>query len=83
MSQSERILYHLSQGKPISPITALSEYGCFRLASRINELRRLGYDITTEIKEKYSDNEQGIVRYAEYRLRVADRLGEIVPLNRL
>ena len=75
MSQSEKILYHLSSGKTISPLEALQSYGCFRLASRISELKREGHDIVTTIKESY--REDGVKRYAEYRLRIADKLGEI------
>lgn len=51
MSQARQILEHLQEHKSISPLQALYQYGCFRLASRINELRELGYDIkTTMIK---------------------------------
>jgi hypothetical protein len=76
MSQSEKILYHLSSGKSITPIEALQSYGCFRLASRISELKREGHDIVTNIKETWTQ-EGGLKRYAEYRLRIADKLGEI------
>lgn len=75
MSQSEKILYHLSSGKTITPLEALQSYGCFRLASRISDLKREGHDIVTTIKESYGDD--GVKRYAEYRLRIADKLGEI------
>jgi len=75
MSQTEKILYHLSSGKTISPLEALQSYGCFRLASRISDLKREGHDIVSNIKESYG--EDGVKRYAEYRLRIADKLGEI------
>ncbi len=77
MSQSERILYFLSEGNTITPLEALKMFNCFRLASRIAELRSEGYDIVTRIKEVYRDGE-GVVRFAEYKLRVADKLGDIV-----
>lgn len=79
MSQTDKILFHLSQGKTLTPLEALSLFGCFRLASRINELRSKGYDIVTTILEKYDPEEQGVKRYAQYHLRVRDALGEIVP----
>ena len=47
MTQCEQILEHL-QGGPITPITALNMYGCFRLAARINDLRAEGHKIKTE-----------------------------------
>lgn len=61
MSQRDRILMHLKRG-PITPIQALEKFGCFRLASRINELRTAGHRIDTEIVRK------GEKRYARYRL---------------
>ena len=48
LSQREMIKAHLLQNKSITPIEALEKYGCFRLASRISELRREGWDIETE-----------------------------------
>ena len=45
MTQTEQILAHLKRGKSLTPIDALNEFGCFRLASRILDLRSMGYDI--------------------------------------
>ena len=47
MSQKSRILNHLRTGRAITQIEALNLFGCFRLASRIEELRSQGYDIKT------------------------------------
>ena len=47
MSQKSRILNHLKTGQDITQIEALNLFGCFRLASRIEELRSQGYDIKT------------------------------------
>lgn len=44
-TQSENILAHLESGIPLTPIDALNLYGCFRLASRVHDLRKDGYDI--------------------------------------
>ena len=49
MNQTATILDHLSSGKKLTPIDALNEFGCFRLAARIGELRQMGHDITTTI----------------------------------
>jgi hypothetical protein len=62
MSQKLKILSHLKRG-PITPITALERYGCFRLAARIEELRNAGHSIETEWVVN------GNKRYARYRLR--------------
>lgn len=48
-SQNEKILKDLLKGKKINPMIALSKYGCFRLASRINNLRSDGYKIVTRM----------------------------------
>jgi hypothetical protein len=47
MSQSSEILDHLKRHKNISPLEAFREYGCFRLAARINDLRKDGHNIKT------------------------------------
>ena len=61
MSHTMQILDHLTS-KPITAMDALNDYGCFRLAARINELRMSGHDIRTEIKS------QDGKRYAMYHL---------------
>ena len=62
MSQSLRILRHLER-RPITPMQALEQYGVFRLAARINDLRDAGHIIETETVKR------GDKRYARYRLR--------------
>ena len=62
-SQNEKILMHLLKGKKINPMTALSKYGCFRLASRINDLRSQGHYIETKMIANRDGN-----RFAEYYL---------------
>lgn len=46
-SQKEMILQHLRQFGSIEPLTALREYGCYRLGARIADLREDGYHIQT------------------------------------
>ena len=48
MSQKEQILRHLKLYQQITPIDALNEYGCFRLAARVYDLRREGHVIEEE-----------------------------------
>jgi biotin operon repressor len=64
MSQTQDILEHLKSGEPITPMDALNKFGCFRLASRINELRDCGYDIETRIKRTTNGKQ-----IAEYTLK--------------
>ena len=49
MNQTAIILDHLLSGKKLTPIDALNQYRCFRLAARIGELREMGHDIKTTI----------------------------------
>ncbi len=53
----------------IEPLTALREYGCYRLGACIFDLRHDGYDIVTEPMTSYSKITGKPVRYANYRLR--------------
>ena len=61
VSQVDAILKHLRSG-PITPLDALRDHGCFRLAARINDLRRDGHAIRTALVVR------GGKKVAEYRL---------------
>lgn len=62
MTQNDAIREHLMSGKSITPLDALRDYGCFRLAARIDQLRKQGYCITTEFQTRNGK------KYASYRL---------------
>lgn len=47
MKQTDWIISELQRG-PVTAIDALEGCGCFRLAARINELRKEGHKIETE-----------------------------------
>jgi len=47
MTQNEQILTALKRG-PLTPMEALHQYGVFRLAARIGELREMGHTIVSE-----------------------------------
>jgi hypothetical protein len=61
MTQNEWILKEL-QKRPLTALDALEGCGCFRLASRINDLRKQGHNITTERVEMFEKT------FARYRL---------------
>ena len=44
-SQLDQILDALKAGDILTPIDALHRFGCFRLGARIDDLKKLGYDI--------------------------------------
>ena len=68
MTQTEKILKHLQEHGSITPLCALKEYGCMRLASRVSDLKRAGFQIVREMEtSKNRDGEP--VRYARYRFK--------------
>ena len=72
MSQNEMIYDHLVNFGSITPMKAIEEYGCLRLAARISELREglkdSGYVIETNmIKRKNRFGKD--VSFAEYTLK--------------
>ena len=51
-SQNAKIRTYLEKGGCITPLQALKWWGCFRLASRINDLRNEGMKIQTKMTKK-------------------------------
>lgn len=47
-SQNKRILAYLMEGNTLTSLQALSMFDCMRLASRISDIRNMGYGIKTE-----------------------------------
>lgn len=67
--QCVRILRFMREHGSINPMQALNQIGCMRLAARISDLRKAGYQI--EDKMVTSWNRYGeTVHYKEYRLAV-------------
>ena len=46
-TQADQVLNHMLTIGPITGLDALYNYGCHRLAARINELRKRGYAISS------------------------------------
>lgn len=65
MTQNSRVLRHLRDYGSITSLEAMSEYGIMRLASRVCELRRQGYDIqsTMETGENRYGEKMSYTRY--------------------
>lgn len=64
-TQNERILQYLNEFGSITQLEALRDIGCMRLASRISDLKRLGYPIISEVevvKNRYGEKSH-IKRY--------------------
>ena len=67
MTQRDRIQRHLQDYGSITQMDAIRDYGIMRLASRVNDLRRDGVPIVTEVvtgKNRYGEP----TRWARYRM---------------
>ena len=68
MTQIEKIIDYIETEGSITPIDALREFGCMRLASRMSDLKRLGYPVISKMET--SKNRRGEpVRYARYSFK--------------
>ncbi len=57
-TQNQRVLDYMEETGGITQLEALKELGVMRLASRISDLRKRGYNITSEmlpVKNRYGE----------------------------
>jgi predicted XRE-type DNA-binding protein len=67
MNQCERVLTELIEKRQLTQFEAIGKLGILRLASRIDELRKEGYDIVTmmiDVKNRFGEK----CRVASYSL---------------
>ena len=58
-TQNKRLLAYLAEHKYITALEAINELGIYRLASRICDLRRIGYEISSEmitVKNRFEED---------------------------
>lgn len=70
MTQCERVLRHMKDYGSITSAEAMTEYGIMRLASRISDLKKLGFPIRKEMvsgKNRYGEP----TSYARYSIITA------------
>lgn len=70
MTQCERVLWHMKDFGSITSAEAMTEYGIMRLASRISDLKKLGFTIRKEMvsgKNRYGQ----LTSYAQYSIVAA------------
>ena len=70
MTQCERVLRHMKDYGSITSAEAMTEYGIMRLASRISDLKKLGFPIRKEMvsgKNRYGE----LTSYAQYSIVAA------------
>lgn len=65
MTQCEQILAYMKAMGGITARQAMNDIGCMRLASRIHDLRAMGYNIKSEyIKVRTRHGHTTVVRYS-------------------
>lgn len=68
MTQCDMILRHLREEGSITPLDALSKFGCMRLGARIWDLKRRGHKIV-KVTETALNRYGQETRFARYHLR--------------
>jgi len=68
LTQKKMLLQHLQTYGSIEPLTALREYGIYRLGARISDLKTEGHKIRTERMTSKSHITGNTVHYAKYVL---------------
>ena len=72
-SQCEKILDYMQKHGGITQLDAFLDIGCWRLASRISDLKKRGYAINREmikVKNRYGES----VPVAKYSLRDVEKI---------
>ena len=67
-NQKKKIIDYLKKNKIITPVDAMFDLGIMRLAARMSDLKKDGYNIQMEMetgKNRYGEP----VRYARYSLK--------------
>ena len=67
-TQCEQIIRYMDEHGSITSLEAMKNFGCMRLASRINDLRKKGYLIVRNMVRMENEDGSYRGRYAEYHL---------------
>ena len=72
MTQCEKILQYIAENGSITQLEALREIGCMRLASRMCDIKKMGYAVTKTME--VSKNRNGNpVHFAKYSIIRKDK----------
>ena len=75
-TQKDSIRKHLKGGLEITPLDALEQYGIFRLAAIIFDLKKEGFNIrTNKVKNRYGK------KFASYKLIIEDAPPDYRTIN--
>lgn len=67
VTQCDRILRYIEENGSITQLDALREFGCMRLASRMCDIKKMGYPVKKEMetaKNRYGEP----ISYARYSI---------------
>ena len=67
VNQCDKILAYIREHGSITPLDALREFGCMRLASRMSDLKRRGYSVKSKMETSRNKNGEP-VSYARYTI---------------
>ena len=70
MTQANAILNHLLHGYTIAQLEAIDQFGCTRLAARINDLRKRAYHIQMDRVQSTTNPH---IYYGKYRIPPENR----------
>lgn len=76
MSQRLDILAALQQGRSLTPLDALREFGCLTCSQRVTELRKKGWPIRSKLVE-VSEGKRVARYWLEPELRTANKAVEV------
>ena len=67
ITQCEKIIEYIKENGSITQLEALREIGCMRLASRMSDIKKMGYPVKMKM-EKGKNRHGEPVHYARYSL---------------
>jgi len=67
LNQCDKILAYIREHGSITPLDALREFGCMRLASRMSDLKGRGYNVKSVMETSKNKNGES-VSYARYTI---------------
>ena len=67
MTQTEKIIEYIQETGSITPLDALKEIGCMRLASRMCDIKKMGYAVNKKMETATNRNGERVM-YARYTI---------------
>lgn len=67
MTQTEKIIEYIQENGSITPLDALKEIGCMRIASRMCDIKKMGYAVNKKMETATNRNGERVM-YARYTI---------------